>query len=391
MIDESRWQGVKPNSRPIPVNWNRRKRPMMMLVGMIMAGCFTFVFCATGIADEKANTGRAAEKEAGSCVQVAYESSKSSTTMADYSRTITLCDQALKADLSESQVVYIKQLKSWALVGRSQLYPVAGSEAALSENSTAAENALQDLGDAVSLNQKNWQAFLARAHRQYTGGDLNLAIEDLDSAIRLAPTEGKLWFNRGELLFAKGLFEIAAADYSEALNIDANDVQAMTGRAHCYVRLLNNSKALDDYNAVLKRAPKSPAAYLNRAECYLIEGQYAKAANDYREALTRDQNLAQAYRGVAWMYAISPDSQYNNPLVAEKSVKRAIELDGQETTENLVVLAAAQAADGDHSRARETIQRLKAGGELSHQCRNRVRFLESQTWFLNEIAEKKTP
>ena len=334
--------------------------------------------------DQASQDDQKSEESVGSMIQKAYESSTTAKTHKDYSLTIKLCDQVFEKNPSEKQQAYLKTLKSWALVSRAQLFPSTKKDKATKAtvvDKPSIQLAIQDCNEAIALDPANWKAYAHRAKRQLALGDQDSAIKDLGVAIRRQPAEGRLWFNRAELLYAQEKYEVAVSDYTEAIKLKPNDVQALTGRAHSYMRIGKPDLAMSDYDDVVEFARKSPTAYLNRAELHLRMKNFKLAGDDYRQALTRDQTLAQAYRGVAWMYATSMKDNYYNPTVADRSVKRAIELDGKETTTNLVVLAAAQAAAGEYTMARDTMKRVRADKQMSKDDREKLVFLEDQKWF----------
>lgn len=331
------------------------------------------------------------DQSVGLSIKKAYESSAAAKTQKDFSQTIRLCDQALALDVKESQQKYLNQLKAWALVARARLFQLKNPAELDNEEKTAQESvesmdpvklAIQDCTAAIKLDPLNWKARKHRAKRYWQLKEYQSALQDLDAAIRQQPTEADLWFNRAELLYAREEYEVAVADYSEAIKLDAGDVQALTGRGHCYVHLDKPLLALADYDEVIERTRKSAEAYLNRGDLHLSQKQFKLAGEDYRDALTRDQSLAQAYRGVGWMYATSEQDKYFNPTVADRSIKRAIELDGKETVENLVVLAAAQAAGGEYKMARDTLKRVKSEKQMSSEVKRRLKHLETRKWYL---------
>lgn len=304
-------------------------------------------------------------------IQQAYEASQSAKSTGEFTQVVHLCEKTLTLPVSADQKDYLNQLLSWALVARARTYPEVEKQETAGETTpeqpelkagpdSPVQLAIEDCTAAIAADPGNWKAYVHRAQRQVQWGDFQAAIEDLGAAIRRQPEDARLWFNRAELLYAQQQYEVAVADYSQVLRIDATDIQAITGRAHAYARLGKLALALADYDQVIERTQHSAEAYLNRADLHLRMRNFKQAGEDYRDALTRDQTLAQAYRGVAWMYATSGQDQYFNPTVADRSVKRAIQLDGRETVENLVVLAAAQAAGGEYAMARDTLKRVRA-------------------------------
>lgn len=347
----------------------------------------------SGVAAESADGGSAgggSEKTAAELIQDAYRLSTEAGDIADFSRVLVLCEQALKTEPTDEQKTYLNQLRSWTLVERSKLtLKQAGQDDESNvDRETEIGRAVDDCDRAIELNPGYWKAYVQRAKCRVERNEYRPAVDDLGVAIRQNPAEASLWFNRAELLFVLEQYEVAIADYSEALKLQKDDLQAMTGRAHCYRRLGKHDLARIDYDNVVELAPRNPVGYLNRAELHLLQGDFESAGADYRAALTRDQSLAAAYRGVAWMYATSEKANYYNPTIADRSIKRAIELVGKETTDNLVVLAAAQAASGEYSMARDTMKRVRGAKKLSPETAARLKFLENRKWYRAGTGEK---
>ena len=350
-------------------------------MGILSAFAFSLWVAPLGLAAQTETTASQEEPpansdpDAGQLIQRAYRISKTAANRADFTQTIQLCDQAMEKKTTPAQLKYLRQLKSWSLVERARLHTGI-------EPTDALHKSMEDCLLATRLDADNWKAHVWLAKQKARLGKTSEAILNLDAAIRKNPSDGNLWFNRAELFFAGGEFEVAITDYTQALKLNKTDVQALTGRAHSYVRLAQHERALLDYSAVVERAGRNAVSFLNRAELHLRMKNFKSAGEDYREALTRNQKLPAAYRGVAWMYATSGSDDYYNPTVADRAIKRAIELDGQETAENLVVLAASQAAGGEYRMARDTLKRVKAVKNLDADCLDRIRFLETRKWFL---------
>ena len=338
--------------------------------------------------ESKAQTDKA-KKTASQYIQLAYEASQKATSEKDFSKaksifetTLSYCEKAADSKPSEAQKRYVAQLSSWCFLEMAK---------SLSNQKELAKpkEVLSYCDQAIEVDSQNWKAYAFRARCYSKKSELEKAIADLDSAIRMKPDAGDLWFNRGELNFAVTHYELAASDYSEAFKLDANDMQAIAGRGHCYKRMNDFKRALLDYNMVVERMPKNSNAYINRGDLFVKMKDYKAAGADYRSALKIDTSLPAAYLGVAWMYATSHEIGYYNDRVADASVKRAIELAGEETAENLIVLAASQAASGEYSMARDTIKRVQTSTKRSPECDDRLAEILKAKWFLAGSGLKK--
>lgn len=329
-------------------------------------------------------------KSASECIQLAYETSQKATSEKDFSKSKTLflttlsyCENAHAAEPTDAQRLYVSQLTSWCYV---EMAKSLSNQKVISKP----EEILGYCDQAIAAHPQNWKAIAYRARCFARTNELNKAVADLDSAIRIQSDEGTLWFNRAELNFATKQYELAASDYSEAIKLDSNDMQAISGRGHCYVRMEDYKRALQDYNLVLERMPKCANAFISRADLHVKMKEFKAAGIDYRAALKIDTSRAAAYLGVAWMYATSHEVGYYNPKVADASVKRAIELAGKETSENLIVLAASQAASGEYSMARDTIKRVQESKNRTPECDDRLAETLDAKWFIAGTGVKKS-
>jgi tetratricopeptide (TPR) repeat protein len=96
------------------------------------------------------------------------------------------------------------------------------------------DGAIQDYGQALSLNPNNFLAFNNRGFAYAAEGDFERAIQDYDQALLLNPNAALTFYNRGFALAAKAEFDHAIEDYDRAIGSNSNFSQAFLNRGFAY-------------------------------------------------------------------------------------------------------------------------------------------------------------
>src|SRR5262249_53212668 len=129
--------------------------------------------------------------------------------------------------------------------------------------------------------------------------DYDRAIADFSEAIRLNPRSKDTYLARGDSYKDKHDHDRAIADYGEAIRLDPNDWHAYGSRA----LILHYDKkdyegAIAHLNEALRIQPRD-ATYLSvRGTSYEQRGEIDKALADFRSALAIDPALTPATEGV---------------------------------------------------------------------------------------------
>jgi Flp pilus assembly protein TadD len=127
-----------------------------------------------------------------------------------------------------------------------------------------------------------------RAVQLVDKGDLNGAIAELSEAIKLEPRNADGYVARGNVRYENKDLKGAAADYTLAIQVDAANVVAHNNRGVMYYYLDDLNAALADYERALKLDPQYALAYSNRGLIKLLRNDDAGAQRDFDKALELD-------------------------------------------------------------------------------------------------------
>ena len=133
----------------------------------------------------------------------------------------------------------------------------------------------------------------------------------------------------------------AIADYSEAIRLDPKWERAYYYRGCEYLAKKKYDQAIADYTEVLRIAPNHIEALLNRGIAYQRTRHHEEAVNDFSKCIRLEPNSADAYNNLAWVMAVCPDAKIRNGKKAVEYARKACEIDGWKTWNNLGTLAAA--------------------------------------------------
>jgi tetratricopeptide (TPR) repeat protein len=129
---------------------------------------------------------------------------------------------------------------------------------------------------------------LHRGHAAMNKDDIDAAIAAFSEAIRLDPKSAEAYLARGWAYSEKDEAEKAIADYSQAIRIEPNNAEAWCNRGLAIARQGDHQKGLPDLNEALRLDPKLTEGYSARGWVYSETGQFAKAVADYSEVIRLD-------------------------------------------------------------------------------------------------------
>jgi tetratricopeptide (TPR) repeat protein len=116
-------------------------------------------------------------------------------------------------------------------------------------------------------------------------GDYERAIDDYDEALDLDPKNPDFFVARALAYSDRGRSRRALKDFGRALEADPNSVVAYNGRGNAYRRLHNPARAVKDFDSALRIDPKYAPAYNNRAWALYSWRRYDAALADADRAL----------------------------------------------------------------------------------------------------------
>ncbi len=283
----------------------------------------------------------------------AYKMAQSAKTLEQFTESLRICGQAMKASPTTEQKQYIQQLAGWTYNKRGEALVNLAERTVATDAKRAAEYetaAAKDFDLSVRFDNTRWKPRFNRAVSKAMEGQYEVALQDLDFVIENQPTHKNAVFNRAEILLQLGNFDQAIADYSKVIKLDANDGAAYAGRGIALAAKGDTKNAMVDLNSVVRLKPDSASGYVDRADLYAALGDFERAAGDYRVAIGLDGKSARAYQNVAWLMATCPVERFRKPDLAVRTAKKALELDGA-TYLGLDTYAAALASAGEFEKA----------------------------------------
>ena len=326
-----------------------------------------------------------AQSNAKTLIAQAYQKTKEAKKVSEFTKIIDLCQQALKADATESQVKYLSQLLGWSHNKRGEAIieqSLAALEADDQPQAIALDaEALADFEKSVEFEAGRWKPLHNRGVGYALIDEFVKAIEDFNAVIKLKPDYGNAWFNRAEIRYELDQLDLAIEDYTEVIRQLPDDFGAYTGRGHANLRAGRIRVALNDYEHAAKLNPSSADALVNRGRARNQLGMWELAAEDFREAIERDMKSAPAYQAAAWLMATCPDSRYRNQKLGLHAAKKAVELAAGDavTAKYLDTLAAALANAGQFEEAQGRLKQAlkRATAEEVSELQRRLALYEA--------------
>lgn len=151
------------------------------------------------------------------------------------------------------------------------------------------DDAISDLGKAISLQPNQALLYALRASVYEEKDDYDKAIADYSRAIKLEPSNVDFLTARGRAYKSKGEASHALADYDRAINLDPRHVSAYSARAMLYVKREDYAKAEQDFNKAVSLSPDEDT-YRERARFYEERDNYDRAISDYNEIIKLNPN-----------------------------------------------------------------------------------------------------
>jgi serine/threonine protein kinase len=180
---------------------------------------------------------------------------------------------------------------------------------------------------AIKLNPKDPDAYMARGAVYDKLGQPEKAIEDFTTAMTLSPPGFRCYYHRAIAYRNAGKYRQAIDDLSKAIEMDPQSAVFYAERGAAYENLGDHQKAIDEENRAIALDSKSATAYNSRGWFYYRLGKMQKALADYNQSIRLDPKNMLAYNNRAILY-----EKMNKNDLAEKDRATARALTG--TNEN---------------------------------------------------------
>lgn len=115
----------------------------------------------------------------------------------------------------------------------------------------------------------------------------NLFGEKVASPLPLKFTIGDL-INRGNSYSRMGFENEAIECYDQVLKNNPNQIDAINGKAVCFLKQGLNKEAIALFNKAIDIAPNDPFCWQNRGNYYFKQGEYSRALSDYQKSIKED-------------------------------------------------------------------------------------------------------
>jgi tetratricopeptide (TPR) repeat protein len=276
-----------------------------------------------------------------SWLEQAQQAALSAETIDGLTTVAELCGRGLRGEPEQECAKSLRSLAAWAHNRRGELLAEA----------QRSDDAINDFQLSISLDPQCSLAIHNRAVTLAQQNQYEAALRDFNRVVELNPGLAVAYRNRAETLAALGKMDEAAADFSNAIEALPPEAALYGARAYAYERLGRFDEALSDINRAIDLGANDPECFAQRGNLAAEQGAFDQALKDFRKALSRDPNCGEANRGIAWLMATCPDSQYRDPQHALAAADLAAKTAAPGDYLILDSLAAAYASVGQFDKA----------------------------------------
>ena len=134
------------------------------------------------------------------------------------------------------------------------------------------DEAVTDISKAIELEPDNWRYWHDRGHAYIFLGRWDKVLSDYNESIRLNPDNGSSYLRRGNAYYHLGQLESAIADFSKAIELEPGNWRNWQERGFAFSELKKYEEALNDYSQVTLLAPDDFEGWKRRGETYVRLG-----------------------------------------------------------------------------------------------------------------------
>jgi tetratricopeptide (TPR) repeat protein len=165
------------------------------------------------------------------------------------------------------------------------------------------DRALQDLNEAIQLDQNLAVAFSNRGLAWLNLKKHDLARQDLDEALRLDPKLELAYKNRAVVLLAMKSYDSAIADFDKVIQLKGKpDPDDYVGRGTALLGKKDYDGALANFNEAIQNSSPPPASYFAFRSAAWIGKSYDRALQDVDDAIQLDPKLVVALNNRGFIY-----------------------------------------------------------------------------------------
>ena len=206
--------------------------------------------------------------ESTNSISAVYALTKSAKKYDDFQQISQRCRAMMQRDdLTEKDHTYLNSLVGWAenrMAGKELDNAIGLASVNLEEQAEQElRKAIARYDGLINSHPKLWRAWMGRAVIHARQGEFEIALEKFRQVLKLDVKNLSARFNCAEILYHLKDYKKALAEYSKVIIDNSADVQALTGRGHCYLKLKQYAKATDDFETVTKLLPDNQSAVAN--------------------------------------------------------------------------------------------------------------------------------
>jgi len=145
-------------------------------------------------------------------------------------------------------------------------------------------------------------ALVERAHRHWSKGEYQLAIERFTAALNLAPQSSELLACRGACYLQLADWDRALVDLNQAIGLRPKDAALFDLRSKCWIGKGELAKAISDVSTAIEINPKDADLFSLRSRYWVRKGDFSKALIDASMAIDLNPKDAKLFffRATCW-------------------------------------------------------------------------------------------
>jgi len=163
-----------------------------------------------------------------------------------------------------------------------------------------------------------------------------------------------IWNNRGAAQRNLGNFGDALFSFSSAIKIDKNYTNSLYSKALVLAELGRYNESIEFFNRTTEIDPNNTEAFSGKGLAMLSLGRYEEAIESYKKATEANESYEAAWRGMG--IALEKTNKDVDALI---SFKRALNLSGENSSENLYLMGIVLYKLNSHSEALKSYKKAR--------------------------------
>jgi tetratricopeptide (TPR) repeat protein len=192
-------------------------------------------------------------------------------------------------------IILISSGVAWIILSRNEKWVDLYNKGLKATENLKKDDAIQNFTDAINLNQKYRDAYMARGDLYAEKKEYAKAIDDYTMSIELKNDDFRAYFRRGEIHAFKNNSQSAIIDFTKSILLKKDFHKAYLSRGIEYLNTDNPKKALEDFDFLINSNNYDNKTHLLRGDAYIKLGEREKGMNDYDLIIKRNPKNDTAY------------------------------------------------------------------------------------------------